>query len=126
MKRTGGGSSRGKSECKAAFDRQPGLTLRDLWNCGEDQGESPKKFLRSVKVGIGESVREGKWQRIEFEDAQRRSCRVVCSGTEEVMLELVTPALEDVRLSISLTPGQAQRLANTLESWAFNGKLGGA
>lgn len=84
----------------------------------EQGGESPKKFLREVKVGIGLPKSEHGAQFINFEDANKMQCKVQCHGGEQVWI------IGDLN-RIALTPGQAKRLANTLERWAVAGNLGG-
>lgn len=85
----------------------------------EQSGENPKKFLREVKVGIGLPQQEHGAQYINFEDANKMACKVQCHGGELVWL------IGDMN-RIALTPGQAKRLANTLERWASAGNLGGS
>lgn len=84
--------------------------------------EDPKRFLREVKVGIGvPKTDEDGTQVIDFNDALDRACSCVMTRGEEMVVVLVT---DGDGSRIVLTPGQAKRLANTLEHWAFAGNLG--
>ena len=79
--------------------------------------ESPKGFLKSVKGGIGESVLEGGIERIAFQDDCGSACSLECrDGGEALWVRF--PAF------VRLTPGQAKRLANTLERWAIANNFG--
>ena len=79
--------------------------------------EDPKRFLREIKAGIGDVKVADLAQRIDFEDASDAVCRVESANTERLYL-ISTGG------RIVLSPGQAKRLANTLERWAIAGNLG--
>jgi len=79
--------------------------------------EDPKRFLREVKSGIGDVEAGDRGQHIVFRDGCETACRVESFNTERLYL-----FSQNGR--IILTPGQAKRLANTLERWAFAGNLG--
>lgn len=80
-------------------------------------GEDPKKFLREVCRGIGESQASTQAEWIDFQDDQGVGCKVQCYSNERLW---VIPGSG----RLALSPGQAKRLANTLERWASAGNLG--
>ena len=78
--------------------------------------EDPKRFLREVKSGIGESVWQEGVERIHFYDAKDHACQLERNG--------LTIELRCEGGSIRLSQGQAQRLCNSLDRWVHMGNFG--